>query len=663
MNKDPSKINIPSILAPAGSKASFLAALAAGADAVYCGLKQFSARMEAPNFTLEELRRLTHLAHDKGTKVYVTLNSLLKPEDLDRAGRLLDQLNRWVKPDALIIQDLALVQLARQTGFTGGLHLSTLANLSFPIALKLVHKNLGVDHVVLPRDLDIDEIKAMAHACPESLGLEVFVHGALCYGVSGRCYWSSFLGGKSGLRGRCVQPCRRNYAQSGQRRRFFACQDLSLDVLVKILLPIPNVRTWKIEGRKKGPHYIFCTVKAYRMLRDQGRDPQIKKAAVDLLSQAMGRTGTHYRFLPQRPQVPVGGESQTASGRFVGKVMGLRPKPYLVPREALFPGDVLRVGFEDESWHTLNKVNRYIPPKGHFNIKASPRGSPRKGTPVFLVDRREKKLEESLSRIDRDLSRVAEFKVPASTFNARRLKKSKKKFLPFDLYVYRRPFRPGRRKPAGEAGLWLSDEVPSELIRSAAPRQWWWLPPVIWPGSEINIKSQVDHILKRGGRNFVLNAPWQVAFFELPKSANLWAGPFCNLTNTLAISVLESLGFSGVIISPELGNQDYLLLPRQSPLPLGIVISGNWPLCVSRIVFEDLKLNEPFSSPKGEQAWVKKYGSDYWIYPNWNLDIKDKKASLQVAGYKLFVHLIEPVPRSVKLKARPGLWNWNINLL
>jgi putative protease len=131
----------------------------------------------------------------------------------------------------------------------------------------------------------------------------------------------------------------------------------------------------------------------------------------------------------------------------------------------------------------------------------------------------------------------------------------------------------------------------------------------------------------------------------------------------MAISILESLGFSGVIISPELGSQDYLFLPRQSPLPLGIVISGNWPLCVSRIVFEGLKLNEPFTSPKGEQAWVKQYGSDFWIYPNWNLDIRAKKASLQLAGYTLFVHLIEPVPRSVKLKERPGLWNWDINLL
>jgi len=197
----------PEILAPAGNRASFLAALAAGADAVYCGMKHFSARMMAKNFTLEELASLTRLAHDMGIKVYVAFNSLLKPDDLNKAARLAEALGRWVKPDALIISDLSFVQLVRQTGFSGELHLSTLANVNFPAALNLIRGKLGIDRVVVPRELNIDEVKALAGACPDGLGLEVFIHGALCYAVSGRCYWSSYFGGKSGLRGRCVQPC------------------------------------------------------------------------------------------------------------------------------------------------------------------------------------------------------------------------------------------------------------------------------------------------------------------------------------------------------------------------------------------------------------------------------------------------------------------------
>ena len=276
----------PAILAPAGNRAAFLAALAAGADAVYCGLKRFSARMEAKNFSLEDLAPLVWLAHDKDVKVYIPFNTLVKPDELDQAARFVQILQRQVRPDGLIVQDPGMIEVVRQTGFSGEVHLSTLANVSFPSALGLVRAALGVDRVVVPRELSIDEIRAMANACPPGLSLEVFVHGALCYGVSGRCYWSSYMGGKSGLRGRCVQPCRRMYKQEGPAKRAFSCQDFSLDVLVKVLKGIPEVAAWKIEGRKKGPHYVYYTVRAYRLLRDQGTDPEMKRTALKLLERA-----------------------------------------------------------------------------------------------------------------------------------------------------------------------------------------------------------------------------------------------------------------------------------------------------------------------------------------------------------------------------------------
>ncbi len=280
-------------MAPAGDSQAFLAALAAGADAVYLGLKHYSARMQAENFSISELSRLANLARAKDAKVYVAMNTLLKPDDLESAGRLIDRLQRQVAPQALIVQDLGFVSLARQAGFTGELHVSTLANASHPKALA-VAASLGVKRVVTPRELNVDEIRLMAEACPPGLDLETFVHGALCHCVSGRCWWSSFLGGRSGLRGRCVQPCRRNYRQGGpkaQPQRLFSCLDLSLDVLVRPLLDIPQVKAWKIEGRKKGPHYVFYTVKAYRLLRDEGGNPEARKAALSLLEQSLGRPG------------------------------------------------------------------------------------------------------------------------------------------------------------------------------------------------------------------------------------------------------------------------------------------------------------------------------------------------------------------------------------
>ncbi|MBW1754298.1 MAG: U32 family peptidase, partial [Deltaproteobacteria bacterium] len=514
---------------------------------------------------------------------------------------------------------------------------STLANGSVSQALKLVRKKLGVDRIVIPRELSIDEIKTMALACPKGLDLEVFIHGALCYSVSGRCYWSSYLGGKSGLRGRCVQPCRRLYTQDRQTEKFFSCQDLSVDVLVKILLSIPQVRAWKIEGRKKGPHYVL-----------------------QLLAGALGRVGTHYNFLPQRPQSPVKVEVQTGSGLLVGNIKGTKEKPFIIAREELLSGDTLRIGYEDEQWHGKSKVRRFVPKKGRLFLKSLSKKRPAKGTPVFLTDRRDKTLENMLTVLEGELNKIPKPRVDASNFRARLPQRSGKRSLAFDLKVYRKI---GNKRLRGRTGIWLPIKNPAKMPGSIVSKLWWWLPPVIWPEDETKIKGVVDFVLKKGGRNFVLNTPWQIALFTRAKSLNLWAGPFCNIANPLAVDSLVSLGFNGVIVSPELGREDYLLLPKHSPLPIGIVIAGNWPLCVSRPLAENMKTGQSFTSPKGEQAWVRQYGSDYWMFPNWELDIKAKQDLLMKAGYSLFVHLIEPLPKGVKLKKRPGLWNWNLNLL
>jgi putative protease len=659
MNEQKLNIAPPEILAPAGNKASFLAAIAARADAIYCGLKLFSARMEAKNFTLEEFIALVGLAHEKGIKVFVALNSLLKPGDLAQAGEMLNQLQRHVKPDAIIVQDLALVPMVRQTGFRGEVHLSTLANVSFPRALQVIRQRLKVDRVVLPRELNIDEIKTLAQECPRGLSLEVFVHGALCYSISGRCYWSSYLGGKSSLRGRCVQPCRRLYSQDNQSQRYFSCQDLSVDVLAKVLLSIPQVRAWKIEGRKKGAHYVYHTVCGYRMLRDHGRDPKLKKSALQMLDYALGRRSTHYFLLPQRPRNPVDVHGPTGSGMLVGRIKGSRQKPFFNPGKALLPGDVLRLGYEDQAGHRIIRIARSVPKGGRMPIAFSAGKGLSKGAPVFLTDRRDKHLDIAISDLQDRLDPV-----PASTGRTPAFKPAmpqalRKRSSLLELQVYRVW---SKSIPKGPFGIWLSEEAIKETPSKMAPRIRWWLPPVIWPENEAQINIQIRTAVKRGARFFVLNAAWQIGFFRSSKEFNLWAGPFCNLANPLAIAAIETMGFNGAIVSPELGAEDFLRLPQHSPIPLGIVIAGHWPLCVARSIAEEIKLNRPFASPRGEQAWVTRHGSDFWIYPNWKLDLQARKKALQKAGYTLAVNLIEPVPKSVRLKKRPGVWNWETKL-
>ena len=134
---------------------------------------------------------------------------------------------------------------------------------------------------------------------------------------------------------------------------------------------------------------------------------------------------------------------------------------------------------------------------------------------------------------------------------------------------------------------------------------------MVWPGQAGRLHELVDLGSTSGARRFVLNMPWQSVLFESHSRLTLWAGPFCNIANGFAVASLKRLGFSGAIVSPELGKKDYLALPGQSILPLGIVLSANWPLCISRTLAEQFKEGTPFTSPKGETAWAAKYGRGF----------------------------------------------------
>jgi putative protease len=345
----------------------------------------------------------------------------------------------------------------------------------------------------------------------------------------------------------------------------------------------------------------------------------------------------------------------------VGTIKGGRHESFIIPREMLLAGDLLRIGYEDGSGHSISKVTKSVPKKGRLHLKLPPKKIPSNGTPVFLIDRREKGMTDLIRGLEKEAALIKGRKIiPTSDFKLRLPQKGRKAVKSFEMVVRRKP---GRGKAGQIPGLWMS---PSDLEhlpkKNTIKGNWWWLPPVVWPDDEKKLSELVNGFIKRGGRNFVLNAPWQTAFFARPKGLNLWAGPFCNIANPLSINAMADAGFSGVIVSPELGSKDYFELPKSSPLPLGIVISGNWPFCISRTVSPDMKTSKAFISPRGEKGWVKKYFSDYWVYPNWILDIKEQKDVLMKAGYSIFIHMEENLPKGVELKKRPGKWNRDVGL-
>ncbi len=643
-------MNKPEILAPAGNRLAFLAALAAGADAVYCGLKHFSARMEADNFSIAELAGLTSLAHSRKCRVYVALNTLIKPDEPDRAGHLLDRLDRQVKPDAIIFSDPGMVDIAGQVGLKSELHLSTLANFHSLSGLENLRK-LGISRVVLPRESNIDEIRQMAAA--SGPGLEVFVHGALCYGISGRCYWSSFLGGKSGLRGRCVQPCRRIYSYKGSKGTYFSCQDLGLDILAKTLLSIPGIFAWKIEGRKKGPHYVFYATRAYQILRDQPEDPKARKEAVELLHLALGREFTHYNFLPQRPFTPIDPNREPASGKFSGKTKKAGGDVFISPWLNLLPGDLIRIGYEGDPGHKVVKIRKSVPAKGRFSL---PPGC-KQGLPVFLIDRQEKQLLSMIRDLEKQMNNnaVQSFQSSFSYRAARHCKPGSKAVL---LEVFRYP--PKIRK---NIGIQLSLDPVIRTKLDPFRQNWYFLPPVIWPGAETQWKELLGYLQKNGAINFVLGSPWQTGLFDTSRNLNLWAGPFCNIANSAHLKILKDLGFKGAVLSPELSGEDCLNLGRSACIPTGIIIRGLWPVCVSRTFAREARPIAVFESPKKEIFWTAQHDENYYTFPNWEINLTGHENELRKAGFSLFLRMKEPLPKKMDMKQRPGLWNWDQGLL
>ena len=252
------------LLAPAGSFETALAAFQAGADAVYLGLDAFSARAEAVNLSVAQLRDLLAWARPRDRKVYVTFNTVIDDADLPAAVERLALLEE-LRPDGLIVQDLGVARLVRTHFPALDLHASTQLvahNLEGVLALK----ELGFTRVVLARELSLEEIRAITRRCGTEI--EVFVHGALCYSLSGLCLFSAMEKNRSGNRGKCAYCCRLPYTGAdGAKTLPFSMRDLRLDDCLDALKDA-GVASLKIEGRMKSPLYVASVTSHYRQLLD-----------------------------------------------------------------------------------------------------------------------------------------------------------------------------------------------------------------------------------------------------------------------------------------------------------------------------------------------------------------------------------------------------------
>ena len=272
------------ILSPAGNFESLVAAVRSGADAVYLGLKDFSARRNAENFDLEEFTRAAEYCRVRGVKVYVALNTMIKQKEIPVA--LSAAKEAYARgADAFIVSDLGLISVLREALPKAALHASTQMTVHSPAALKAL-KALGIKRAVLSREMSREQIREFcAEAKRYDIEVEVFVHGALCMCVSGQCLLSSALGGRSGNRGLCAGPCRLEFSAKGRGRYDLSLKDLSLTAYLNELKEM-GVASAKIEGRMKRPEYVAAATAACKKALEGQSDSELTGALKDVFSRS-----------------------------------------------------------------------------------------------------------------------------------------------------------------------------------------------------------------------------------------------------------------------------------------------------------------------------------------------------------------------------------------
>ena len=640
----------PELLAPAGSINAFERALEAGADAVYIGAPALNARALSRDFSLGEIGAMVQFAHEKGVKLYLAANSLLKESEIPQALETLAMLEE-LQPDALIIQDLGVYNLCRKYFPDLRLHASTLLGAHNSLAVRQFEK-MGFERVVLARELTIKEIGAIARK--SQVELEVFVHGALCFSYSGLCLFSSYLGGKSGLRGRCVQPCRRRYQwkQPGEKPGYyFSMNDLSSIDHVHELLQV-GISSLKIEGRLKSSHYVASVVKAYRMVIDAGiEDRSILEHAEELLNQAMGRKTSQGYFSMAESNELISPYHSGNIGLYLGQACKGTGKgrASLVLKQPLQVGDRLRLHQEDTGERvaftlrnvTINgrKVSQAKPGdaiilevpavvmKGDSLYKVASRTAReaekvQSGVDPSRFNKRTKKLlqktKKKVSAIQQSLA-TAQAGCRKKTVAGLRRKRGTAAVVPLldikidDLQVlkFRLPVMPEQLLVELNRKTYNDFQHQKKTVKKYHNRMVWCLPPVILENEISFFSKAINQLIRDNFSNWQIGHVGQLLLFDRKVRLNLSGDYSLNVLNSQGLYVLKDLGLlrAQVVIEIDRESLRDIINSRSaahSGVGLGMTVYGTPPLFTARSMAVHFKYAQPFVSPKGESFVLRK---------------------------------------------------------
>lgn len=549
------------ILAPAGGRQQLEAAVRAGADAVYLGFGRFNARRNAENFDADALAQAIAYCHGRGVKVHAAFNTLVTEEELPEAEKELAVLAAS-GIDALIVQDLGIAKMARECAPSLPLHASTQLTVHNRSGVKML-RELGFQRVVLARELSLEEIRSICSST--DLEVEVFIHGALCMCVSGACYLSSVLGGRSGNRGLCAQPCRLNFT-TGSREYALSLKDMSHIQHLQALIEA-GVTSFKIEGRMKRPEYVAAACHACRQALE-GLTPDMQA-----LKAVFSRSGFTDGYLQSQRNLAMFGtrskEDVTAASGVLKELTGLyRQERQSVPLVMNFTLQknapcVLTVS---DSTHTVTKSGDIPNPaltrplqKEDIQKQLFKTG----GTPFFI--------KEITLQAEDGLS------LPLSSLNTLRrgcleeLLAQREKPVPHTVRPF--AFSPGKHTPKNPSVRLRVQQyaqlkgiseplrviLPIEEITAAClqrfPDAAAEIPPLVFPGDEPAVTAHLQALKALGLRYAMCENLGAVA---MAREAGLipLGGCGLNILNSAALAAYEALGIKDGTVSFETGERN-----------------------------------------------------------------------------------------------------------
>ncbi len=370
------------LLAPAGNFEKLKTAIYYGADAVYLGGKSFSLRAQADNFTNEEILKAVEYAHARNVKIYVTVNIFARNYDFDSAREYFKFLQDS-GVDAVLITDVGLIRLAKEVAPNLTIHLSTQANTLNKYAVKFWGE-MGVERVVVAREISLKEIKEISEFCPE-VQIEAFIHGAMCISYSGRCLLSNYFNGRDGNRGECVQACRWQYelrekSKGGEfypieedDRGTYVLNSKDLNMMNHIGEMIKSgIVSFKIEGRMKSEYYLATVINAYRRAIDEFLKIGDKYCENTIFYDELLKTNhriftTAYMFGDNKETVNYADSQSSGKRQFIANVIGDGNGEYFTVqmRNRFKKGDVLEVLSPSENFNKTFTVDKVLDEEGN----------------------------------------------------------------------------------------------------------------------------------------------------------------------------------------------------------------------------------------------------------------------------------------------------------